>query len=363
MNRTRKNADDERAVVNPAVHWFIRLRDDDSPPLEADELQEWERFAAEAAQRRELGEVAEVWEAVHTLGGPRMPTEAELSADDFDGSESVSRWKARRSSGRGKYTSSRSLRWLVAASLAGLIVAMGNYQQPWFDWRPQKQIQAFATPVAEHREVKLADGSVVTIGARTEIQTRITATERTIVLDRGEAWFNVAHETRRPFRVIAGSGVITAVGTEFNVRRDLDFKGDRVTVTVGAGAVNVAPRVIAEQDRRSWKPALLVKGQELAYDRAGVQGEVRRADIEAAAAWKEGRLEYIHQPLSSVLVQVNRYSGKPIVLGDEAAGEIDFSGTVFEGQIDDWVRALQNAFPITVTESEDRILIRSRDSG
>lgn len=355
-----------------AVRWFLRFRDVDSPPLAPGELQAWERFAAEPRHRQELAEVNEIWRAVQTLGGPKMPSEAELSADEFDGSISINEWHARNAGKKRAPASwlSRPARLqLMAAGLAAAVIGATFYFQLWSHWSSREQVQAFATPRAEQRAVTLVDGSVVTLGARTEIHTRITATERTIVLDRGEAWFNVAHERQRPFKVLAGGGVITALGTEFNVRRDFEGEKDRVTVTVGEGLVKVEPRRIASQNSMSksataepgsmWQMAQLRKGQEVIYDNAKGRSGIRSADVTATAAWKEGRLEYIHQPLSAVVASINRYSEKSIALADESVGELDYSGTVFEGQIDEWVRALRTAFPVFVTETNDRILIQS----
>jgi transmembrane sensor len=367
--------DRETAASRPAVRWFLRLRGAESPALDPEELQQWEQFAADPANRQELAAVKELWRVVPTLGGPKMPSAAELDSDDFDDSMSVVQWMARSAAHkRTRPTSSgRPIKLLLAASLSAVAVAIGilSYAQHQLDLDSQQSMQAYATPIAEQRVLTLSDGSVVTLGARTEIQTRIAATERVIVLDRGEAWFKVAHDKQRPFRVFAGGGLITALGTEFNVRRDLDADLDRVTVTVSTGVVKVEPRRTAEPratalrqliaGRSDWEPAKLVQGQELSYEGAEERSQVKRADIEAAAAWKEGRLEYIHQPLKAVVARVNRYSKKPIVLADDAVGDLDYSGTVFEGQIDDWVRALHSAFPISIVEDDEQILIRSRE--
>jgi hypothetical protein len=43
-------------------------------------------------------------------------------------------------------------------------------------------------------------------------------------------------------------------------------------------------------------------------------------------------------------------------------GNLLFSGTVFEDQITDWLRALTIALPIVVIEGEDRIVISMRKS-
>ncbi len=81
---------------------------------------------------------------------------------------------------------------------------------------------------------------------------------------------------------------------------------------------------------------------------------------QARKAWKHGHLEYLHIPLKVVIPSVNVHSAKPIVLADEAVGNLLFSGTVFEDQVTDWLRALALTLPIVVIEGDDRIVICMR---
>jgi ferric-dicitrate binding protein FerR (iron transport regulator) len=83
---------------------------------------------------------------------------------------------------------------------------------------------------------------------------------------------------------------------------------------------------------------------------------------QARKAWKDGHLEYLRVPLKIVIPSVNVHSRKPIVLADDTVGNLLFSGTVFEDQITDWLRALTIALPIVVIESDDRIVISMRKS-
>ena len=83
---------------------------------------------------------------------------------------------------------------------------------------------------------------------------------------------------------------------------------------------------------------------------------------EARKAWKDGHLEYLRIPLKVVIPSVNVHSKKPIVLADDAVGNLLFSGTVFEDQVTDWLRALTIALPIVVIEGDDRIVICMRKS-
>ncbi|MEA3179762.1 MAG: hypothetical protein QOI59_3285 [Gammaproteobacteria bacterium] len=71
-------------------------------------------------------------------------------------------------------------------------------------------------------------------------------------------------------------------------------------------------------------------------------------------------MEYLHTPLKIVIPSVNVHSLKPIVLADDTVGNLLFSGTVFEGQVTDWLRALTITLPIVVIEGDDRIVISIR---
>jgi len=92
------------------------------------------------------------------------------------------------------------------------------------------------------------------------------------------------------------------------------------------------------------------------------RGEDAITPAQARKAWKDGHLEYLRVPLKIVIPSVNVHSKKPIVLADDTVGNLLFSGTVFEDQITDWLRALTIALPIVVIESDDRIVISIRKS-
>ncbi len=63
----------------------------------------------------------------------------------------------------------------------------------------------------------------------------MTSTVRTVTLDGGEAYFEVVHDARHPFVVLAGNRRITDLGTKFSVSRE----GDHVQVVVKEGRVRV----------------------------------------------------------------------------------------------------------------------------
>ncbi len=120
--------------------------------------------------------------------------------------------------------------WRTAAWAAGVIVcvALGS---SWY-WNRN----SYSTEIGATRAVPLPEGSTVTLNTASQIRVDLRDAQRTIELERGEAYFEVARDEHRPFVVVAGKNRITALGTAFSVRRS---SADDVRVTVAKGRVSV----------------------------------------------------------------------------------------------------------------------------
>ena len=95
----------------------------------------------------------------------------------------------------------------------------------------------FATGPGEWDQTLLADGSVLRIGPNTRLRWSFYDSQRTIVLSRGEAVFEVAKDPQRPFIVTTRVGDVRAVGTEFGVSL---MNASTAVVTVAHGKVAVS---------------------------------------------------------------------------------------------------------------------------
>jgi transmembrane sensor len=96
--------------------------------------------------------------------------------------------------------------------------------------------QVYETAISQQRTVTLADGSAVQLNTHTRLEVQLSGKLRELHLLEGEALFTVAHDTTRPFEVHVGEAVVRAVGTQFNIRRDVRD----TTVSVLEGAVHVS---------------------------------------------------------------------------------------------------------------------------
>ena len=91
------------------------------------------------------------------------------------------------------------------------------------------------TALGEQRSTVLPDGSVVNLNTQSRLEIRYSDEYRLVELIAGEVVFDVAKDASRPFRVRAGSTVVEAIGTQFNVYQQLD----QIVITVVEGQVSV----------------------------------------------------------------------------------------------------------------------------
>ena len=220
------------------------------------------------------------------------------------------------------------------------------------------QTENISTATGVERDVSLADGSHVALGGASELRTRFARDLRQVELARGEAYFEVAHDTTRPFIVAAGAVSIRAVGTAFNVRRT----GERVTIAVAEGRVRITGSDGDSMARATGADALeAVAGQQISYDPHASGLAVVGISPGQATSWRDHRLEFVNEPLDVVVANINRYSLRPLRIADAQTATLTFTGTVRPDALDGWVRALGKILPVRVTADDDAITLASSD--
>jgi transmembrane sensor len=240
------------------------------------------------------------------------------------------------------------VRIALTAAAAFLIVAGAA---TWFSLHYSAE-QVFDTAVSEQRVETLSDGSRLDLAPDSRVGVRFTEGLREVRLDRGEAFFTVAHNSARPFIVHVNGLTVTAVGTAFDVRAG----PSSTVVTVSEGRVSVGP---------ANAPATTVLadvGQRVTFSGPARRLSVAAVDPRMAESWRDGTLQYVGEPLEEVVNDVNRYSRRKIVVAP-ALLQSRFTGTVSTADVGDWLAALQQIFPVDVVDQGSKgILIQSRDT-
>lgn len=224
-------------------------------------------------------------------------------------------------------------------------------------------ISVYTTSVAKQREVVLPDGSRITLGGASSIQTRYTAQRREIRLISGEAYFDVQPESaNRPFIVDVGAASVQALGTAFNIRRN----EARISVTVTEGRVqvvrasNTMQALAVAVGLRQPQSLQAGRAEQVIVETRSEQLSASAADPRRATAWREGRLEFVDEPLDVVIDNVSRYSQVGLVAADPRLHGITYTGTFVPGHFDSWLDALKDIFDLQVQREGETLVVTTR---
>ena len=285
-----------------AADWFARMRGPDAPIHQAG-FEAW--LARGALHRTAYNRMAEIFSI-----GKGLKTDAEPEASHMP------------SKRRGMVKAAQ------IASLGLCLAALG-----WLGWDMAQRIWphggtpslhlagqnsgSFKTRIGEIKQVRLADGSAIILDTNSVVTVAFSRTGRLVRLVQGRARFTVAHE-QRPFQVAAGSGIITAHGTIFDVSSE---RRGLVAVSLLRGAVDV--RLMPG---KAGQPVMkrLTPGQSLTFRRDFLPSAPASPTL--AGNWPDALVEFDNSPLALVLEEANRYAAEPIILEGNGLDRIKISG-------------------------------------
>lgn len=304
-----------------AAAWLMRLSE---KSVTTDAIREFYAWRRNAANAKAYAEVEATWEINKRLA--RDPDIQAATAEALRRRPAAPRLRRPGLLGVGPFAIGATLAAaLVVAAVASWIVG---------------QSATYETRVGEQRLIVLKDGSRVRLNTNSQVIVRFTRDERRVVLARGEAFFEAAHNAARPFVVEADGARVRAVGTKFDVRRD----DGKVRVTLLEGRVQVA-------QAESPKAAVLAPNQELTVTSAGITVP-RATDANETSGWTSGRLTFRGMALQDAIAEVNRYAVNKIELaGDATLAQQPISGVFDAGDTNAFISAVTLEFDLQSAEA------------
>ena len=191
--------------------------------------------------------------------------------------------------------------YLTAA--ASVLIFMGLFFFHNFSATHQKVgLKTLTVPEGQQLILKLADQSTINLsgGSRIRYAAAFPGRSREVTLLKGEAFFNISHNSEKPFLVHTPASSIQVLGTKFNV--DNSGSSQQMSVTLTQGSISFRSR--------TGKSALLKPGQQLVFlkSKAMIQS-VKTVDTNMVTGWTKGLLWFDHTPVSQVLEKLERHYG------------------------------------------------------
>lgn len=183
----------------------------------------------------------------------------------------------------------------VSKNKGGLVYKAGDHAQIVFN--------TMTTPRARQYNLELSDGTKVWLNASSSITfpTSFAANERKVILT-GEAYFEVAKDKKRPFRVLVNGLRINVLGTHFNVNAYDDE--ENIKTTLLEGSVLITDKT---------EKVLLKPGQQAKKQKSGAIIVNNNVNLEEVMGWKNGVFYFENANLQTVLRQISRWYDVDVV--------------------------------------------------
>ena len=316
-----------RAIAEQAAEWYLRMEEEgDASLAERQQFVAW--LKASPAHIEEFMRVRAMHAELAGIDTDSLPDAEELLRTDECNIVALTSEPTGGEQQAAKKTRTPMV-WTAAASIAAVLFAIGfatlRLVSPSADLDNR-----YTTALGEQRSVLLGDGSVVELNTQSQLNVYYTDAMRLVELVAGEAVFDVAEDPTRPFRVDAGTTIVEAVGTRFNVYR----QNAQTVVTVVEGRVAVSQPQPSVNASGTLGPGEIAKlpvmelapGNQVVVSAAGAISAPAAVDTRKATAWTERRLVFDGDTLATVARELNRYNRQQLTISDPALAQRTISG-------------------------------------
>lgn len=179
-------------------------------------------------------------------------------------------------------------------------------------------------------QIILEDGTLVHLNYNTTLRfpRHFSKKERLVYL-RGEAFFQVAKDSVRPFKVMTDEMVVKQYGTSFNVNTYSPTQTEVVLVEGSIGVLSSAKEYAMQPSDR------------LTFHKKTAEVEIQQIDVTPYIAWHEGRFIFNNEPLSSIMNTLSHWYDVEVVFDRPEWKQLHFTGNMNRyGQLTTILRAI-----------------------
>lgn len=195
------------------------------------------------------------------------------------------------------------------------------------------------TENGQRSKIVLADSSIVWLNSGTKFSynENFSIDERKVILD-GQAFFEIAHNEKIPFKVQCKDLIITVVGTKFDV--NAYPTNDKINIMLESGKVNLSHQKLKSVNY-SMAPGELAK-----FNLSNSKISVSNPDVKKYSSWKDGVLIFRNDQMKDVIEKLGRWYNIDIIVKDPEVYDSFYSGTIQNESYEQIFRLIEYTCPI-----------------
>lgn len=207
----------------------------------------------------------------------------------------------------------------------------------------------YSTPVGGRETLLLNDGSKIELNTDTVLRYARLGIQREVVLDKGEAYFEVKHDPKHPFIVRANGRQITDIGTKFLVRGS----ADRLEVAMLEG------RVLLSAPHGTNGPSSDLTAGNVAIATANETSVTKRPleALQEELGWRSGILVFHHTTLATAIAEFNRYNTHKLVVADPEAAVLTIDGKFRANDVETFAEVAEDVLRLHVEHRGNRTVM------
>lgn len=216
-----------------------------------------------------------------------------------------------------------------------------------------EEYQTLVVPRGGEYKLVLEDGSRVYLNSNTKLHFPLVfAGEKRVVHLEGEAYFEVAFDSLKPFIVMTGGMEVQVLGTKFNIKAYTDDQA--IFTTLVSGSVQI-------KERESAHTALLRPDEQCIYTTHDGRMRIHTVDPQVSLGWIHGRFVFENETLEEILKQLGRWYDVKIFFRDPQVAGYRFTGNVGRfDQISTLLRMIEKAYDISFTINDDTVIVSKK---
>jgi len=193
--------------------------------------------------------------------------------------------------------------------------------------------------------LKLSDGTSVWLNSGSSIKypDRFIGNRRTVFL-KGEAYFEVESDLKKPFIVETSSLKVKATGTKFNVSGYVSSNEEEVTLVSGKVEVSL------NNDKKNAKTSKLDIDQQFSLNKANGTTLISNVDTYKYISWKDGKLIFRNEPLINVVKKISQVFNIDIEIKGKELQNYCYRATFQDESLAEILKLLKISSPIDYFE-------------